>query len=290
MVSPLVRACLLAGAACCLHAGNLAHAQQPTSASTPAVLVIYREEVKPGRVAAHGLNETAWAQAFAKAGVPQHWLGMTTMAGPTEAWFLSGYGSYAEFQQAEDAVEAAPAMQAIADKFSSLETDLINRTTAIVANFRPALSYQSEVSLPTMRFMQVDVIRVKAGQDRELRAAWRMSAEAHAKAKMDEHWAVYESAAGTADLTFFFFYPMKSLAEVDKAGPVHGEDAFRTAVGENGREQMREANRAIESRQTYIFRLRPSMSTLPKEWVDADPTFWTVKTPEPATGTTARKK
>jgi hypothetical protein len=84
---------------------------------------------------------------------------------------------------------------------------------------------------------------------------------------------------------------MKSLAEVDKAGPLHGADAFRTAVGEGGREQMRAVNRdAIESQVTYIFRLRPSMSTLTKEWIAADPTFWTVKMPEPAAAATARKK
>jgi hypothetical protein len=291
MVNPLVRACLLAGAVCSLPVDNLAEAQQAPATPTPPVLVIYREEVKPGRGAAHAANETAWAQGFAKAGVPQHWLGMTSMAGPSEAWFLSGYGSYAEFQQAEDAIEGAPAMQAVADKFSALETDVIDRTTAIVTNYRPALSYQPEVSLPAMRFMQVDVVRVKPGHDREFRAAWRMQVEAHTKAKMDEHWAVYESAAGTADLTFFFIYPLKSLSQVDASGPMHGADGFRTAVGEGGREQMREATRAsVESQQSYIFRVRPAMSTLPKEWIDADPSFWTVKAPDVPAVATARKK
>ena len=291
MLSPTVRACLLAGAIASVPLDGLAEAQQAPATSTPPVLVIYREEVKPGRAAAHAANEMAWAQGFAKAGVPQTWLGMTSMAGPSEAWFFSGYGSYEEMQKSEDAVEGTPAMQALADKFSSQEGDLINRTTTIVAGYRPGLSYQSDVSLPAMRFMSIDVVRVKAGHDREFRAAWRMQVEAHTKARMDEHWAVYESMAGANDLTFYFIYPMKSLAEVDKAGPLHGADAFRTAVGEAGREQMRAVNReAIESQVTYIFRVRPSMSTLPKDWIDADPAFWTVKMPEPTTAATARKK
>jgi hypothetical protein len=291
MVHPVVRAGLLAAAVTSLPLDGLAEAQQAPATSTPPVLVIYREEVKPGRAAAHASNETAWAQGFAKAGVPQHWLGMTSVAGPNEAWFFSGYGSYEEMQKSEDAVEGTPAMQALADKFSAQEGDLINRTTTIVAGYRPGLSYQPEVSLPAMRFMSIDVVRVKPGHDREFRAAWRMQVEAHTKAKVDEHWAVYESMAGTNDFTFFFIYPMKSLAEIDKAGPIHGADAFRTAVGEGGRETMREANRAaIESQVTYIFRVRPSMSTLPKEWIDADPSFWTVKMPEPVAAATARKK
>ena len=267
-----------------------AEAQQTPALNSPSpLLLIYREEVKPGRGAAHAVNESAWAQGFAKAGVPQHWLALTSMAGPTEAWFLSAYASYAEFQKAEDAVEAAPAMRAIADKFSAQESDILERTTAIVAGYRPALSYQANVSLPAMRFMQIDVVRVKAGHDREFRAFWREMVEAHTKAKMDEHWAVYESEAGADDLTFYFIYPSATLAAGDAAGPMHSADAFRTAVGEGGREKGREVNRdAVAGSRSYIFRLQPSMSTLPKEWAAADP-FWAPKAPEPP-ATAAKKK
>lgn len=260
-----------------------AAAQQPTSASTPRMLLIYREEVKPGHGAAHAANEAAWAAAFTKADAPSRWLGMTTMAGPSEAWFLAGFDSYEAWQKVDDAMEATAALRAAEDKFSAQETEYLSRTSVITAGYRAALSYQADVSLPQMRYMQVDVVRVKQGHDREFRLAWRMMVEAHTKAKMDEHWAVYEVESGAQELTFLFFYPHKSLAALDAAGSTHGADAFRTAVGEGGRIQMREATQAsIESSTTYLFKLRPAMSTLPKEWIDADPTFWTVKAPEPA--------
>jgi len=290
MVKLVFRTCIYATAFASLPVCATVNAQEaPAPGTPPPLLVIYREEVKPGRGAAHAVNESAWAQGFAKAGVPQHWLAMTSMAGPTEAWFLSGYASYADIQKAEDAVEDTPAMRAIADKFSSQETDILERTTSIVAGYRPALSYQANVKLPTMRFMQVDVVRVRPGHDREFRAFWRAMVEAHTKAKMDEHWAVYESEAGVEDLTFYFIYPSVTLAAGDAAGPMHAADTFRTAVGEGGREQAREVHReAVESSKSYIFRLRPSMSTLPKEWSEADP-FWAVKAPEPATPTAKKK-
>ena len=289
MVKTVVRTCMCAVVLSSLPVVN-SEAQETAAANTPPpLLVIYREEVKPGRGAAHAANESAWAQGFAKAGVPQHWLAMTSMAGPTEAWFFSGYASYADFQKAEDAVEDSPSMRAIADKFSAQESEILERTTSIVAGYRPALSYQANVSLPAMRFMQIDVVRVKAGHDREFRAFWRAMVEAHTKAKMDEHWAVYETEAGAEDLTFYFMYPAATLAAGDAAGPLHAADAFRTAVGESGREQMREVHReAVESSRSYIFRLRPSMSTLPKEWAAADP-FWAVKAPEPTVATTKKK-
>ena len=211
-----------------MAAGPVAEAQQAApSTSTPNLLVIYREETKPGRGAAHAANEAAWAAAFAKAGAAERWLAMTTVAGPSEAWFLSGYASYEEYEKAQKAMEANAVVTAEGDKFSALDGELLNRTSTLLATYRPALSYQSDVRLADMRYMQVDVVRVKPGYDSDFRASWRRIVEAHTAAKMDERWAVYEMDAGGQDLTFFFFYPRKSLAEIDKAGPMHSASAYR---------------------------------------------------------------
>jgi hypothetical protein len=291
MSKHVVRFCALA---CLLMPAllvGIAEAQPAPPTSTPQVIVIYREEVRPGRAAAHGVNEAAWAAAYMKANAPQQWLGMTSVAGPTEAWFLSGYPSYEAFQASEDGIEGNAALSAESDRFSTQDADLVSRTSTIVAGYRPALSYQPEVKLPEMRYMQVDVVRVKAGHDRDFRAAWTQIAAAHTKAAMDEHWAVYEVDAGETDLTFYFFYPRKSLAEIDKSGPMHVADAYRDAVGENGRLEQREMfQRSIESSQTMIFKLRPAMSVLTKAWIDVDPGFWTVKPPVAVKAGAAVKK
>ncbi|BCS32805.1 hypothetical protein TBR22_A20280 [Luteitalea sp. TBR-22] len=289
----LGRLCVLAAVVVVAPMAMVAQAQQPAASPwTPAKLLIYREEVKPGHAPAHAANEAAWSAAFRQADAPSRWVAMTSMMGPGEAWFLSGYESYEAMQKVEDGMDAVATLRAADDKFSAQESEHLSRTTAIMTGFRPGLSYQPAVDLPTMRYVQVDVVRVKQGHDREFRMAWRAMAEAHAKAKMDEHWSVYEVEAGTDDLTFFFFYPKQSLAGIDAAGPMHGSDAFRDAVGESGRIQMREMYQAsISSSMTYVFRMRPSMSTVSKQWLDADPTFWTVKAPEPvAAAAPARKK
>jgi hypothetical protein len=286
MANNVVRLCLLV---CFLAAGALVTIAeaQPAAPATPAssspqVLVIYREEVRPGRGAAHGVNEAAWAAAFMKAGAPERWLGMTSVAGPTEAWFLSGYASYEAFQQGQDAIDSHATLSGDSDRFSAQDGDLLNGTSTIVAGYRPALSYQADVKLAEMRYMQVDIVRVKAGYDRDFRTAWRQIAEAHTKSAMDEHWAVYEVEAGGQDLTFFFFYPRKSLAEIDKVGPMHTADPYRDAIGENGRTEHREMfRRSIESSQTNIFKFRPAMSVLTKAWIDVDPAFWAAKPAPP---------
>lgn len=267
-----------------------AGAQAPPAAqtSTPPVLLIYREEVKPGRAPAHAANEAAWAAAFTKSQAPARWLGMTSLAGPSEAWFVSGYESWEAFEKRDTAMSSTPAFQEDDDRFSAAEGDLLSRTSAIMAGYRPSISYQTEVSLPQMRYMQVDVVRVKPGHIDEFLQTWEATVAAHTKSKMDEHWAVYEVSAGMPTGTFLFFYPRKSLAEIDKSAPMHGAAAYRDAVGESGRSRMREMTQnAVESTQRLVFKFAPSMSILDKPWIDADPTFWT---PKPPPAPAAKKK
>ena len=140
-----------------------------------------------------------------------------------------------------------------------------------------------------MRFMQIDVVRVKAGHDREFRAFWRAMVEAHTKAKMDEHWAVYQVTAGQPDGTYMFIYPMKSLEDIDKSGPMHGDAAYRDAMGEAGRARMNDMTAAsVESSQRLVFAFNPKMSLLEKEWAEAD-SFWANPVPAQAAASTKKK-
>lgn len=239
--------------------------------------------------AAHAVNEAAWAAAYAKAQSPVHWLGMTSVSGPSEAWFLTRHESFAAFEKAETSTEANPALLTERDKLSAVDGELLTRTSTIIARYRPALSYQPVVALPNMRYMTVNLMRVKAGHVPEFTDEWRIAVDAHKKANMDEHWAVYEVESGMPDTTFLFLYAHKSLAEMDASGPMHAAAGYRDAVGESGRGQMNEMNQSgIELTQTMRFRLRAGMSTLPKEWAETDP-YW-ARPAAPAVAPVAAKK
>jgi hypothetical protein len=276
-----------------LSAAAPAGAQTPSAGinPTPPLLLIYREEVRPGKGAAHEANENAWASAYTKGGAPLHWLGMVSMTGANEAWFLSGYASYDALQKAEDAIEDSAALRAESDKFSANEAELLSRTSVIVSRYRSDLSYQAEsTNLPAARFMSVQTFRVKPGRAGEFADSWRMVVEAHKKAKLDEHWAVYQVESGLPDGTFLFFYARKSMAEIDASGPMHSAAGYRDAVGEGGRVRLREMNEStVDMSQWMHFRMRPGMSTLPKEWAEAD-TFWAPKAAAPAMAGRATEK
>jgi hypothetical protein len=80
---------------CLASAPAVAAAQEAApNMSPPKVLQIFVESVKPGKGAAHEKVETGWPAAFRKAKWPSHYLAMTSMSGPGEAWYLGGYESY----------------------------------------------------------------------------------------------------------------------------------------------------------------------------------------------------
>ena len=86
------RAWLAPVAFLCLASAPAAAAAQEAAPSQapPKVLQIFVESVKPGKGSAHEKVEPGWPAAFRKAKWPTHYLAMTSMSGPGEAWFLSG--------------------------------------------------------------------------------------------------------------------------------------------------------------------------------------------------------
>jgi len=260
-------------------------AQDPNA--PPPMVVIAREELKPGKGAAHIANEVGWAAMMAKAQWPTGWLGTTSITGPSEAWFFTGFGSLAEYDKDRLAQDAAPSLSDNA-KFSAQDGELLTRTTTLIGTFRPRLSYQPAVSLPKMRYFSVDTVVVKPGHAGEFIERWQEIIAAHTKAKLDEHWATYEITSGGQVGTYLFFYALDSLATLDASGATHGATTYRDAMGESGRAKNNEMSQnAVEWQQNRIFAFSPKMSYLNKEWIDVDPEFWA---PKPPPAPAAKKK
>src|SRR5215831_19242359 len=68
-------------------------AQQTGAAFPPAVLQIYRDPVKPSKMAEYSRIEGEAAQACARASTWPY-LAIQSITGPQEVWFISGFDSY----------------------------------------------------------------------------------------------------------------------------------------------------------------------------------------------------
>src|SRR4030095_2530490 len=79
-----------------LYAGSASIAlSQGMPTSQPNLIQITREEVKTGHNAMHSAFEAGWPAAFAKAKSPNYYVGMVSITGPNEAWYVIPFASHA---------------------------------------------------------------------------------------------------------------------------------------------------------------------------------------------------
>lgn len=272
-------------ALCGLAVPSAAQAQTGgTIPPPPKVLQIYREIVKPGHGPAHAKTEAGWPAAFEKASWPSHSLAMTSMSGPNEAWFMSGWDSFAAYEKDMLDIEKNSALDAEMARLSTVDGEHLSNMFLMFATYREDLSYRAPVNIPQMRYFQVVTYRVKPGRAADFVAGTKLSLANHEKLNMDEHWAMYQVVSGAPGGTYLQFIPLKSLADIDAGREMHGK-AYDDAMGDENRKKMADlTNASIESTTSVIFRFSPKMSYPSKEWTMADP-FWV----RPAAKAPARK-
>jgi hypothetical protein len=255
----------------------------------PKVIQIYRETVKPGKTAAHEKVEAGWPRAFAKANSPTHYLAMTSVSGPTEAWFITGYGSLAAWEKDTQDNEKNPALSAELQRLSAEDGDLLSEGRSIVATYEPDMSYRANgINIGEMRYFYVTTMRIRPGSS--FSDMNKITLAAHEKANIPERWAVFHVTYGMPSGTFLIFQPLKSLAEVDAFPTTHGQP-YRDAVGEDGFKKLTEmAKSGIIVSETNIYALNPKMSYPSKETVAVDPAFWAPKPKAPAPAKAAAAK
>jgi hypothetical protein len=282
MKTTFVVAATLAAAA----AVALAQTQAPAAPAAPAKMIrIFREQVKPGKAAAHQKFEASWVQAVTRGGVKTHYLGLDSLTGPPETWFIEGHDSFEALAAAMKEDESNAALTSQLEAMSAQESDFLTNAQSIVARYREDLSYHANPpNLAQSRFMWVYRETVKAGYSNDYEQAGKLLVAAYEKAGIkDERWAAYQVVAGLPAGTYVYFAPMASLKDAD----IDNGKTLREAMGEDNRARMRQINRdAIVpgSGQDTIFSMNPKMSYVSKEFASADPEFWSPK----ATATAAK--
>jgi hypothetical protein len=261
----------------CVMVGVPAAARaQSSAADDPAkVIRIFREEVKPGRAAAHERHESGWVQAFTKASYGAHYVGLTSMTGPPEAWFVEPHASLASIEKADKEVEKNPGLVAELEALSAKDGEMLSSFRGLIARYREDLSYRpSPVGIGKTRYVGVGLERVKPGYRRDYEESVKLDVAAYAKAGIsNERWIAYQVLAGSPGL-YLYFAPMASLAE----GDIDNEKAYAEALGERGRTRQIEISRqGLLSSELQFFAVSPKMSYLPKEVTAVDPDFWSPK-------------
>lgn len=247
-------------------------AQATAMNDPPPVLWIQRELVKPGKGSAHIDWEAGWPAAFGRANWPTNYLAMTALSGSSEAWFLSGYPSFDAMEKDLAATDANASLTADMKRLSAGESDFVESTSGVLAQYIPSLSYKSGVDLPRMRYFEVLRFAMKPGHEGDFAKAAALYREGYTKAGIDQHWAVFRVVSGMPGGTFLVFFPMRSLSSFDRG--LSEEEAVARALGPA---QMNALNKlvtdGVATVQSQVFVLNPKMSYVNKDMKAADP-FW----------------
>ena len=256
-------------------------AQAPDPSGPPKVLQIFREEVKPGKGPAHQKWETGWPRAFARANWPTHSLAMTSVSGPSEAWYLTGYESFTAWEKDRQNFDKNQTLKAEDDRLSQGDGEFLSAARSIVAAYREDLSSKVAVQLPKMRYFRVLTFRVRPGHDSDFEDAAKIIKGGYEKANVALPWAVYQVSLGMPTPTYMVFLPMKSFDEIDAA--VARSKTMQEAYGEENQKKMTKlASDGYLTIDSNIFAFDPKMSYPAKEFIAADPDFWTTKPPPAA--------
>lgn len=252
-------------------------AAQDVMMHPPKVLTITREVLKTGKGPAHEKWEAGWPRMFAKADWPTHYLAMSALTGEPRVVFLSGYESMEAWAKDNDAQSKNATIAAQQPVLAEKDGDFLSGLTNAVLTYMPELSYHPEVPVAGTRYFVTVAVHVKRGHDDHFVQARKVALAGHEKGNLPDHFAIYHLVAGGNAGTYVIFLPIKSLAELDNFANVHGK-GYKDALGEEGQKALDDFDReGVESQETHIFALSPSMSYPAKEWIQADPDFWTPK-------------
>jgi hypothetical protein len=256
---------------------------QSMPTTQPKFLHIVREKVKMGRTAEHSKWEAGWPAAFEKAKSPYTYLGLVSITGPAEAWYLIPFASQAAYGESLGFEAANAALSAELDRLSKGDAEFVSEADALQAIARPELSHGGYPDLATMRFWDIGTFQVKPGHDEEFAAAIKAYAAAAKRAAPNASWRTYQVVAGAPGGTYLFFSSFASFGELDKVFE-EDEATFKAFTYDERSAMQKLMAEGTVTSWSNRFRLDPAQSYVPAEVRQKDPGFWMPK-PPPAKAT-----
>lgn len=253
--------------------GLLCGAQQ-TQSAPPAILEIYRDPVKPAKMAEYTRVESEAALACARASTWPY-LAMQSISGPqTEVWYMEGFDSYAAVEQSSQPFIKNAALDAELNRLMEAKINLVGDARTVFAHYRDDLSSSAGLVQPRTRFMAVTLVTVRPGFEREYEEIHRTLKSVRQRANAADNRVVYQIVSGMPKNIYLIFSAYSSLQNAGNAlDPA--VDEYASEVDESTRNRLDEYTRlSLVSAETWLFSVAPAMSNPAGEWIVEDPEFW----------------
>jgi hypothetical protein len=126
----------------------------------PRILYISRQFWKSGHEAALNLIEAKAARVCIGLGVPHPYLGIESLTGSKEVWYINGFASREELVQVTEAYSKNQALLAAMSRFAQQRADFESQPdSAGPATYRPELSRGADWEMGRERFLVIAVTK-----------------------------------------------------------------------------------------------------------------------------------
>jgi len=244
----------------------------------PKVLLIVHEDIKEGKGAVHEQSESRFMLAAAAAKFPANILGLNSITGTAQAWFLEAYDSFESIEKSRAAMRN-PELGGL----DALDGEFRSGSSSWIAAYRPDLSFHGQQlmrTLPKMRYFNVITMRARPDHELDFAELAKMEVAAFEQSMEEQPMATYQIVSGAPNGTYIFFEPCASLKALD-AAPERSHNMFQ-AMGDGAKRFTKMAGETIAQTETSLFAIDPKMSYVSPEIIAGDPAFWSPKGDEPA--------
>jgi hypothetical protein len=227
----------------------------PNPGAPPRVLLLVYQQFLPGKASARQALAMDIARNFDRLEVPVSWIELEALTGSPEALFFDPASSFEEIDKVGATLAQFYATHSDIAQSQGQILEAVANSRTITAVRRDDLGFRANsIDFTKARYLSVRVVEVPPAQRHDFELAEKAFQDAQS-GNPDSSWAVYESNAGTREVTFLMFSPLTSLKRLDKASDqVPGPARF--------------------SGETNLYVVRPDMSHVSKEFAAGDPSFW----------------
>lgn len=273
------------------HGSSLIAQDEPSpnlAGSPPKVLVLVRQEFKPGRAGERQKLAAAISRACDHLNVPNSWIDLESISGRPEALSFDPFDSFEEAGTAYadwgQIFSAHPELARMQEEFNTL----VSSERTIIAVRRDDLGFRPQsIDFSKARFLRVLEVQLHPGHESDFVEAFKILGSAYEKIKADTPWVVYRVNVGMPSPTFLVFVPMRALKQNDDL--LDWRRSIREAEGEEGAQHMEQlAKDAYASTESNLYATNPEVSHVSKDFAAGDPDFWSPKLP--ATSKPASRK
>ncbi len=258
-------------------ASATAFAQAPPT-TQPKFIHIFREQVKPGRLADHAQWEAGWPAAAEKAKSPYSYLALVSITGPLEAWYVTSYASQAAYGESVAWENAQPGLTTEYDRLAKTDGEFLADATALQAVAVPELSHGAFPDIAKMRYWEISTWRIRLGHDDAWAAATQAYKAAAARSAPNASWRTYRIVGGAPEGTYLTFSSVASFGEFDKM-MAEGEATMKGATAEEMVVLGKFMKDSVLNLSTNRYRLDPKQSYVDAATKAKDLAFWTPKKP-----------